>query len=112
MNSTRPVYSIRFPLIKERTRYKNSKGRRYRIVADKTGLSGARSCAAGMINSAMLNRDHSYGPRFDRSQRHAMRVAALWARVFAGHIEATDSRIEAAHAERNRTVHELCNAAA
>lgn len=95
--SPRPVYSICFPLVKEKTGYR--KGPRYRLVPDKTGLHGARACAADMVGVAMLDRDHrTTSPAHARINRLHMRISALWARVFAGHIESDDARLLAAHA--------------
>lgn len=97
--NTRPIYSIRFPLVKEKTGYR--KGPRYRLMADKSGLWGARACAAGMVSSAILYRDShiSKSPLGLKLDRLQMRTSALWARVFAGHIEDTDARLLALEAE-------------
>ncbi|MBA4136745.1 MAG: hypothetical protein C0518_05460 [Opitutus sp.] len=104
----RNVYSIRFPMTKERTGYR--RGPRFRRVVDSTGLGGAPFCAARMINSAMLYRDAAPHARaeLNKADRLGMRVSALWARVFAGQIENDDPRIEAAQRER----HELITAVA
>lgn len=109
---SRPVYSIRFPMKKERTGYR--RGPRFRLVVDKAGLWGARSCAASMVNSAMLYRsqaDAAADPRQRAFYRASMRVMALWARVFAGHLENSDARIDAAQAESTRHCRAYCDAA-
>lgn len=102
---SRPTYSIRFPLVKERTKLR--RGPRFRLVVDKSGLFGARSCAAGMVNCAMNYRRESSDerPSYRSDSFHQaclklarlnMRIMSLWARVFAGHLEAEDPRIVAA----------------
>jgi len=102
---SRPVYGIKFPLVKERTKFR--RGPRFRLVVDKTGLWGARACAAGMVNSAMSYRDSALRQARDGSaaaDRHRisrlhMRTMALWARIFAGQIDQADPRVEAASQE-------------
>jgi hypothetical protein len=109
--ASRPSYSIRFPLIKERTRF----GRRVsiRLVADKTGLQGARFCAAGMITMALSYRAEAarvipvQQDIHRRISRLGMRSCALWARVFAGQIDQHDPRIDAAQNERSVLVQQL-----
>jgi hypothetical protein len=107
-----PPYSIRFPLVIERTRY----GRRTvkRLKADNTGLHGARACAANMISLALLDRDSrpacagtALAPLFCRIARLGMRQSALWARLFAGQIRDTDPRLAAVAAERHALVKTL-----
>ena len=97
-------YSIRFPMKKESTGRRT--GKRYRLVVDKTGLFGARSCAASMINSALIDREAAKDDlrmgamNFVRFHRLGMRLDALWARVFAGQIDQHDPRLDAVSAER------------
>lgn len=97
-------YSIKFPMTRERTGYR--RGPRFRRVVDKTGLHGARFCAASMINSAMLYRDAMphRRPEFNKVERLHMRVSALWARVFAGQLDQNDPRIDAASREASAIV--------
>jgi hypothetical protein len=97
-------YSIKFPMTRERTGYR--RGPRFRRVVDKTGLDGARFCAASMINSAMLYRDAvpHLRPEFNQVDRLHMRVSALWARVFAGQIDQHDPRIDAASKQASALV--------
>jgi hypothetical protein len=105
-------FSIRFPLVIERSRV----GRRVfrRLVADKTGLRGAQYCAAGMITCALGHRDtrHSQFPdlveTYRKIARLGMRESALWARVFARQIDQHDPRLDAVAAERRRLVQEFC----
>lgn len=100
---SRPPYSIRFPIIKQRTRV----GRRVvvRLVADQTDLWGARFCAAGMVSSAMLYRDTAPSIFPERRARYLwlnrlqMRQSALWARLFAGQINEADPRLAEVTAE-------------
>lgn len=106
---SRPVHSVRFPLVKERTGYR--RGPRFRRVPDRSGLFGARSLAASMVGSAIIHRDRAAretDQRLVRWQRATMRLMALWARVWAGHIEQTDPRIDAAANEAHRHVAEYC----
>lgn len=101
-------YSIRFPLKKERCSYDR---RRWRRVVDKSGLDGARFCAAGMVNGALLYRAEANGAATALRQKIArlgMRADALWARVFAGQIDQHDARLDAASQERGRLVDQLC----
>lgn len=106
-------FSIRFPLIVERSR----SGRRVfrRLVADKTGLRGAKYCAAGMITCALSHRDtrHSQFPALVETHRKiarlGMRESALWARVFARQIDQHDPRLAAASAQRHALVIAFCN---
>lgn len=112
ITSDRPIYSIRFPLVKERTG--NKRGPRFRLVPDKSGLFGARACAAGMVAAAIHRRDSARKhvqeaarfaemgdlrkARIERlsaeRERNTMRRHALWARVWAGHIEDNDARLQ------------------
>jgi hypothetical protein len=104
----RPPYSIRFPLITERTRV----GRKVfkRLKVDQTGLHGARFCAAGMVSSALLYRDAAPSQFPERAalylriNRLGMRQSALWARLFAGQIKDNDPRLAAVDAERGELV--------
>jgi hypothetical protein len=99
-------------MTKERTGKRT--GPRFRLVVDKTGLWGARACAAGMVNSAISYRRSAEGvtdPRHRAFYRASMRTMALWARIFAGHIEQDDARIAEAQAESTRRCREYCNAA-
>lgn len=92
--------TIKFAMVRVRTGYR--KGPRYRRVVDCTALSGARYCAAKMINGAILYRDQSPAKfcdeegavLFRRIARLGMRNDALWARVFAGQIDQHDPRID------------------
>lgn len=104
------MYSIRFPLVIVKTRI----GRHiYRALeADKTGLHGARLCAAGMITSAIHYRDRaaiiiSQAELSDRIAKLGMRHSALWARVFAGQISGDDPRLDSVMEERRRLMKEL-----
>ena len=103
---SRPVYSIRFPLVKEPTRART--GPRFHRVPDKKGLDGALACAAGMVSIAVSYRDglhlHAGNPESLRVERLGMRTAALWARVFAGHIKSDDPRLVSATTEKRRLV--------
>lgn len=107
-------YSIRFPFTRERTGYR--RGPRFRRVVDCSALSGARFCAAKMINCAILYRDAPPAPFLTASRtalniricRLGMRCDALWARVFAGQIDQHDPRIDAAYKERHALAQELC----
>lgn len=112
VRASRPIYSIRFPLVKERTG--NKRGPRFRLVPDKHNLTSARACAAGMVTASIHRRDiarkHAqealrWAEMGDLRQanierlnaereRQTMRSHALWARVFAGHIEDHDARLE------------------
>jgi len=101
---SRPVYPIRFPLVKEPTKWR--RGPRFFRVPDQSGLYGARGCAAGMIAVAVHKRDLA---RFQETDplniafvRASMRTSALWARVFAGHMEAKDPRVVEAQAAHSR----------
>lgn len=109
------AYSIRFPKVKER--YKGDR-RRVRHTVDNAGLHGARFCACNMVRGALLYRDEAASlttTKFSylsaeriavrqRIARLGMRLDALWARVFAGHIDQSDPRIDAAMTERSRLV--------
>lgn len=109
---SRPVYSIRFPMAKERTGYR--RGPRFRVVPDKTGLFGARKIAATMIGSALIRRDRANretDARLVRYQRASMRMMALWARVWAGQMDQHDARIGAAQAEASAAMANYCQPA-
>jgi hypothetical protein len=95
-------------MTRERTGYR--RGPRYRRVVDKSGLDGARFCAASMINSALLYRDAAPHPRpeFNKADRLGMRLMALWARVFAGQIDGNDPRLDATQAERTALITAVC----
>lgn len=96
---SRPVYSIRFPMVRERTGYR--RGPRFRRVPDPSSLSGARGCACRMVRVAMMDRDsaaRATDPEHARWHRATMRANALWARLFAGQIAEDDPRMEAARA--------------
>ncbi len=103
--------SIRFPMTRERTG--NRRGPRLRRIPDATGLHGAASCACRMLHSAILHRESrpsawetpERAALFLRYKRASMRNAALWARVFAGHLE---TRILAAQAEATAAVERYC----
>ena len=106
---SRPVYSIRFPMAREKTGLR--RGPRFRRVPDRAGLFGARSLAASMVGSAMLHRERAgreADQRLVRWQRATMRLKALWARVWAGQIDQHDPRIDAAANEAHRQVAEYC----
>ena len=97
---SRPIYGIRFPLIKERTG--NRRGPRFRLVPDETGLEGAKACAVRMLRCAIHARDGGRtesDAEFARYRRAQMRSHALWARVFAGHFEAGSEKVVAAQSE-------------
>lgn len=108
------MYSIRFPLVVEKTRC----GRRIlrRKVVDKTGLHGARACAAGMVTVAMSYRDQApyrFAPELTRRlARLQMRQAALWARLFAGQICDADPRLGAVEAQIRPLVQQILRPAA
>lgn len=109
--------SIRFPLVKEKTGYR--KGPRFRRVPDKAGLHGAASCVVSMLHSSIIHRDSAARPwvtlkvdQYRQIERAGMRLAALWARVFAGQIDQHDPRIDAASAEHSRLVAIYCGYAA
>lgn len=92
-------------------------------MPDKAGLSGARACAAGMVAAAIHRRDSALahareaarlaelgderGARVERVaaelERQTMRGHALWARVFADHIDDQDARLQ----ELSRRSHEI-----
>lgn len=99
--------SIKFPMTKLRTGSRT--GPRFVLRPDKTGLHGAAACAAGMVTLAMSRRD-SLPARYEdavayrRRQRLQMRLAALWARSFAGQIAADDPRLDATQAEVNASL--------
>jgi len=85
---SRPRYGIHFPLVRERTGYR--RGPRFRWVPNDKPLSGAQGCSAGMIKCAILSRDSAKSegdPQVARAHRAQMRTYALWARIFAGHME-------------------------
>lgn len=94
--SARPVYSIRFPMKRERARVGDKRKRTWQIEV--AGLDGARFCAAKMICSALLYRDHPLAKDAElvRAERLAMRSSALMARAFAGQISTDDPRIDEA----------------
>ena len=108
--------SIKFPMTKEATG--NRRGPRFRRVPDKARLSGAASCAAGMVAMAIRKRDLaattpgcSDRVRLDLSRqidRACMRTSALWARVFAGQIDQHDPRLDAAQARHSALVGAYC----
>jgi len=110
--------SIRFPLVKEKTG--NRRGPRFRRVPSKAGLQGAASCACSMLHSAIIHRESAQGPGYSvknadlhrRIERVGMRVAALWARVFAGQVDQHDARLDAAMSEKSRLVDLYCGRAA
>ena len=110
-NIQRPKYSIRFPLIKERIKHARRGEKRFRFVPDKSKLSGARSCAAGCISSAILYRgswmSQSTSDTIRRMNRLGMRAMALWARVFASQIDANDNRLKEVEGERIRLAQTL-----
>jgi hypothetical protein len=99
-----PLCPIKFPMVKERTGL--PRGPRFRLRPDKSGLSGAAACTAGMIALAMNYRDaerrrvsdtvSTYDPEFaqlcHRIARWQVRNAALWARRFSRRIAADDPR--------------------
>jgi hypothetical protein len=107
--------TIRFQMTRERTGRRT--GPRFRRVVDCEGLSGAKLCAAKMLNLALMYRDQAL-PAWEhparrrialRIARLGMRVQALWARVFAGQIDQHDPRLDAANDERSRLVREYCS---
>ena len=106
----KPTISIKFPMRKERTGRRT--GPRFRLVPDKAGLHGAAFCAAGMVGLALSHRERrpyssaSDTPRFHRIERLQMRLAALWARVFAGQIDQHDPRLDAAQGQISALIHE------
>jgi hypothetical protein len=112
--------SIKFPMTKEATG--NRRGPRFRRVPDKARLSGAASCAAGMVAIAIRKRDlaatipgYRDQARLDLSRqidRACMRTSALWARVFAGQIDQHDPRLAAAQAHHSALVQTYCTPAA
>lgn len=88
--------TIRFPLVRERTGWK--RGLRWHRVPAETARTGQERCVRGMLRCAIRSRDMANHPAatpqsraFDRRQ---MRNNALWARIFAQHIEAEDSRVD------------------
>ena len=116
MTTARPVYVIKFPLVKVRTGSRT--GPRFRRVPDKTGLHGARACAAGMVTKALNHRDwQPYAGVRDAEARRPMeranmRLAALWARVFAGQIDQHDPRINATQVRVSAMVAAYCQSTA
>lgn len=113
-SATEPTYGIRFPLVKVAIEPRPRTGPRTEIVPDKTGLHGARACIAGMVTAAIHRRavaekalraaarheqfsDYRAAniARIEaRNAREQMRSHALWARVFAQHINDNDPRLE------------------
>lgn len=101
-------------MVKEKTGHR--RGPRFRRVPDKSKLSGAARCAAGMVECAMRKRDASL--RLDAwhkdpsgaqlIDRAAMRSHALWARLFAGQIADNDPRLAAAQARHTELVRTYC----
>lgn len=107
--------TIRFPLTRERTGRRT--GPRYRLVIDRTGLTGSADCAARMIGLAMMYRDqrHSAVSPERRAQavriaRLGMRIQSLWARVFVQQISQHDPRLDQVSTARERAVREYCYA--
>lgn len=96
-----------------RVRVPHAKPARYWQQIDTDRLTGAAKCIAGMLNCALRDRDEqprSTAPAAERALRRriarlGMRAHALWARVFAGQIEAGDPRIAAALDERHQLIH-------
>ena len=102
--------SLRFPMTRERTG--NRRGPRFRRIPDKTGLSGAAACTAGMIIAAIHRREslHSRSPEptLRRFARLQMRGHALWARIFAGQVSQDDPRVERVRNEIAALVTDFC----
>jgi hypothetical protein len=99
---TRPRYSIKFPLVKERIKHAGRRGPRYQLVVDRTGLVGARAAAAGMVAIAMSERREirtETDPITLRWRKAKLRIHSMWARVFAGHFDFHDPRYSIADAE-------------
>ena len=105
--------SIRFPM--SRVRVPHAKPARYWQQIDTDRLTGAAKCIAGMLNCALRDRDEqprSTAPAAERALRRriarlGMRAHALWARVFAGQLDAGDPRIAAALDERHQLIRQL-----
>ncbi len=105
--------SIRLPL--RRVRVPHAKPARYWQQIDTDRLTGAAKCIAGMLNCALRDRDEqprSTAPAAERALRRriarlGMRAHALWARVFAGQLDAGDPRIAAALDERHQLINQL-----
>ena len=87
-------------------------GPRFIRRPDKARLHGAAFCAASMISKALSHRDWTpYTPALDESHRGRierlnMRLASLWARVFAGQIDAHDPRLDAMQAQVSAIFHQ------
>lgn len=105
--------SVRFPLI--RVPIPHTRPRRHWQQIDTDRLTGAEQCVANMLNCALRYREEqprSMAPASKRVMhrriaRLNMRVHALWARVFAGHIDSGDPRIDAALDERHQLIRQL-----
>lgn len=113
--------SIKFPMRKERTG--NRRGPRFVMRPDKTGLSGAALCAAGMVSLAMDALDEVRGTGAwtharpwsnerlyalnKRIAKWRVRYNALMARLFVGTIDKEDPRFTAIHAEHAVHMREL-----
>ncbi len=103
--------SIKFPMVKERTGHR--RGPRFHLRPDRAGLHGATFCAATMISKALSHRDWApYAGVRDAArakiERLHMRLASLWARVFAGQIDQHDLRIDATQAALTAAVDAYC----
>lgn len=89
--------SLRAPLVREKTGWRT--GQRYHLVPKVDGASGAHKCALHAVAAAIHRRDFARrmeSPAEKRFHRATMRVLALWARIFAGHINQNDTRLEEA----------------
>jgi hypothetical protein len=89
--------NIRFKFVRIRNR--KHRGPRILYSIDTTKMQPAQECIARMVLMAMSERDGCYIAR-GKAARLGMRISALWARVFAGHIKCDDPRLEAAMEER------------
>ena len=105
--------TLRFPLRRVRVPY--ARPVRYWQQIDTDRLTGAEKCIAGMLNCSLRKRDEqprSITPAAERALRRridrlGMRAHALWARVFAGQLAASDPRIAAAMDERHQLINQL-----
>jgi hypothetical protein len=100
---SRPRYSIRFPMKREKTGAR--RGPRFRMVPDDRNLYGARGCVAGMVKTAIHKRDwakQETDPELARLNRAQMRSHALWARIFAGHMDADSPLVQEAIEDTRR----------
>lgn len=105
--------TLRFPL--RRVRVPHTMPRRYWQQIDTAALPAREKCVAGMLNCALRDRDEqprSMTPAAElaihrRIARLGMRAHALWARVFAGQLDAGDPRIAAALDERHQLITQL-----